>query len=87
MDAPETTFFVKDNGIGIAADFDERIFGMFNRLHGRDEYGGGSGAGLAIVKRIVEQHDGRIWYEPAPQGGSIFWFTLNTVQSEDETDG
>lgn len=84
---PETTFFVKDNGIGIAADFGERVFSMFKRLHGRDEYGGGSGAGLAIAKRIVEQHDGRIWHEQAPQGGSIFWFTLNAVQSEDETDG
>lgn len=75
-DKQPTSFFVKDNGIGVASEFEGRIFGMFKRLHGRDEYGGGSGAGLAIVKRIIEQHNGDIWYENVPDGGTVFLFTL-----------
>jgi signal transduction histidine kinase len=79
----ETTFFVKDNGIGIPAEFGERIFAMFKRLHGRDAYGGGSGAGLAIVKRVIEQHGGRIWCEPAAGGGTVFWFTIGPAEEQE----
>jgi two-component system, chemotaxis family, sensor kinase Cph1 len=68
--------FVRDNGIGIPSDQQERIFALFRRLHGRDEYGGGSGAGLTIVAGAVRRHGGRIWVESAPGEGSTFCFTL-----------
>jgi signal transduction histidine kinase len=67
---------VTDNGIGIEARHRERIFGMFKRLHSRDEYAG-SGIGLALCKRIVEREGGRIGVEDAPSGrGTRFWLTL-----------
>jgi two-component system, chemotaxis family, sensor kinase Cph1 len=69
-------FYVRDNGIGIEARHQERVFMMFKRLHARDDYGGGSGAGLAIVKKLVEQHRGRIWFDSVLGEGSTFYFTL-----------
>ena len=69
----KSIFFVKDNGIGIAPEFHERIFGLFNKLNAQSE---GTGIGLALVKRIVEVHGGRIWVESEAGKGATFYFTL-----------
>ena len=69
-------FSVKDNGIGIPAQYFEEIFKMFKRLHSRQEYGGGTGAGLAIVKKIVEEHSGKIWVESVEGNGSVFYILI-----------
>ena len=70
-------FFVRDNGIGIAEKFQEVIFDIFRRLHNRDEYGGGMGAGLTITRKHIQRQGGRMWLESIPSQGSTFHFTLN----------
>ena len=67
---------VRDNGIGIPERHRESVFRIFKRLHGRDAYGGGTGAGLTIVERIVRRHGGVIWVTAPPDGGTAFHFTL-----------
>jgi PAS domain S-box-containing protein len=69
-------FRVSDNGIGIPREHRGRVFLPFKRLHAREAFGGGTGAGLTIAKKIVEAHGGTIWIEDAPGGGSTILFTL-----------
>jgi light-regulated signal transduction histidine kinase (bacteriophytochrome) len=71
------TLYIRDNGIGISPDHYETVFRMFRRLHARDEYGGGTGIGLAIVKRVVERHGGTIWLESEEGRGTTFYFRLS----------
>ena len=71
-----TIFYVADNGIGIDAQYFKQVFKLFKRLHGKNHYGGGTGAGLTIVGKLVAQHGGKVWVDSVPGQGATFYFTL-----------
>jgi light-regulated signal transduction histidine kinase (bacteriophytochrome) len=73
--------FVQDNGIGIAQEHWDRVFSIFQRLHGKTAYGGGAGAGLTIARKILQRHGGALWVRSEPGMGSTFYLTLG--DSED----
>jgi signal transduction histidine kinase len=75
-------FFIRDNGLGIPERHFDAVFRIFKRLHPRDHYGGGTGAGLTIVRKIVERHQGQVWVESAVGEGTTFYFTLSEEQSD-----
>lgn len=81
-DGKAPVFHVRDNGIGIPEKHRESVFQIFKRLHGRDKFGGGSGAGLTITRKIVERHGGRIWLESTEGEGTTFYFTLTEGTTE-----
>jgi light-regulated signal transduction histidine kinase (bacteriophytochrome) len=78
------TFRVRDNGIGVDPVHAEKIFAIFQRLHSRDGYPG-TGIGLALCRKILEYHRGRIWLDPDTTSGSAFCFTLPALTGSKET--
>jgi two-component system sensor kinase FixL len=80
QDQGEAIFYVRDNGIGIDPQYHDKVFSLFEKLNPQSE---GTGVGLALVKRIVETHGGKIWIDSSGQGdGTIFYFTLPANKPE-----
>lgn len=83
----QAILYVRDNGIGIPEKHHERVFQMFKRLHARDKYGGGTGVGMSIARKIVRRHGGEIWLESKPGEGTTFYFTLGGRRRQEEMSG
>lgn len=86
LPAEAVVCYVRDNGIGIPEKYRDSVFAIFKRLHGRDEYGGGTGAGLTIVRKIIEQSGGRIWFDSVEGEGSTFYLALCPHREDEQTE-
>ncbi|MEY4209276.1 MAG: hypothetical protein RLZZ20_2428, partial [Pseudomonadota bacterium] len=85
LDNQPYTFYIKDNGIGIKPQHQSEIFTIFRRLHGRNDFGGGTGAGLTITRKHIERQGGQIWLESTLEKGTTFFFTLAASPSQTDS--
>jgi PAS domain S-box-containing protein len=81
FDAGQLAYWIRDNGVGFDMKHASMLFGIFQRLHGEEQYEG-AGVGLAISERIVQRHGGRIWAEARPDGGATFYFTVSQAAAD-----